>query len=149
MTDHCSQQAASSSAPQSPPWTRKHRPPHGCHYRLPSKPTQCQICSNSPQPRESRVFRHSTLHTAREQMGPRPKHFTSCCYTSHGRLKDIFTAASANIGGDERHPHAGATCPVFPQVCEKRKRSHQLGTLCIHALKPAYKMYHDLQQDSR
>lgn len=133
MTDHCSQQAASSSVPQSPPRTRKHRPPHGCHNRLPSKLTQCHICNNTPPPSSSTprenlcVFRRSTLHThthAYKQMGaPKPKHFTSCCYTSHRRLKDIFTAATANRGGDERRPHAGATCPVSPQVCVKRKRS--------------------------
>lgn len=28
-----------------------------------------------------------------------PKHFTSCCYTSHQRLKDVFTASKANRGG--------------------------------------------------
>lgn len=50
MTDHCSQQAPGSSVSQSPPRTRKRRPPHGCHNRLPSKTTQCHICNNSPGP---------------------------------------------------------------------------------------------------
>lgn len=59
-------------------------------------------------------------------MGLQPKHFTSRCSTSHRGPKDIFTAATANMGGDERRPHAGATCPASPRPREKRKRSRRL-----------------------
>lgn len=73
------------------------------------------------------VVRRSTLNTAHKQMGS--KHLASCCYGSRCRPKDIFTAATTNRGGNERRLHAGVTCPVSPQVCEKRKRSDRRHTL--------------------
>ena len=106
--------------PPLPTRVERRRPPHGCHYQLPSKPQQ------QPRHRETVSLGAPTLHTAHKQMGPEPKHFTSCCHTSRGRLKDVFTAARANRGGYERRPHAGASCPGSPQVCEKRKRSREL-----------------------
>lgn len=77
--------------------------------------TQYHICNNNKNPRKPCLqARNFTCSLQAKQLGPKSaeRFATSHCCTSHYRLKDIFTAASTNRGGHERHPHAGATCPV-------------------------------------
>lgn len=86
--------------------------------------TQCHICNNNETPRNG-VFRRLDTRRLRANGAPTPEHSAAPRHcTSHHRFKDICTAASANRGGGERRPHAGATRPVSPQARVKRKRWH-------------------------
>lgn len=108
-----------------PPPEKKHTDPSRMPQPAPIKAvTQCHICNNNGTPRNG-VFRR--LDMGGEQMGPpqpRSAPLPPRRCTSHHRFKGVCTAASANRGGGERRPHAGATRPVSPQARVKRKRSH-------------------------
>lgn len=128
MTDLCPQPTASSSLqrpPKSPITGEKNTDPSRTPQPAPIKAvTQCHICNNNQTPRNC-VFRRPATRRLQANGAPTPEHSAASrrC-TSHPRFKDVFTAASANRGGDQRRPHAGATCPVSPQARVKGERSH-------------------------
>lgn len=114
-----------SNGPLNPQRTRKK---HTESSRMPQAApikavTQCHICNDSQTARNC-VFRRPSTRLLQANGAPTPQRSAASRRCTSHRLKDAFTAASANRGGDERRPHAGATCPVSPHARVKGKASH-------------------------